>query len=330
VTANAAGWRAELGEAMRAYLSRRLLWAIPTIVIVSLLTFVALRILPGDIATLYLNDDARPEDVENFKRQHGLDEPLPLQYWRWISGAARGDFGTSLRGGFSIRSEIAQRFPVTLEILILSLLFTTIFGVGFGLIAALWQDRWPDYLVRVSSIVNQSVPDFFLLTLLILIPALLWSYAPPVGYDGAFWHDPWRNAKQFIPPVLILSLGNAAFLMRVTRSAMLEVLRTDYIRTARAKGVRESAVIRRHAIKNALIPVVTLVGATFATLLGGSVILENVMTLPGLGQYTFNAVNQRDLAIVQTMTLYAAVVVIGVHLLVDLLYAVIDPRIRYR
>lgn len=314
---------------MRAYIARRLLWALPTILLVSILTFGALRILPGDITALYLSDDARPQDVENFKKLHGLDKPLIAQYWDWISEVARGDFGTSLRGGFPIKDEVAARFPVTLEILVLSLLFTTLFGVGFGLTAALWQDRWPDYLVRVSSIVNQSVPDFFLLTLLILLPALLWSYGPPVGYEGAFWNDPARNAKQFLPPIIILSIGNSAFLMRVTRSTMLEVLRTDYIRTARSKGVRERAIIYRHAVKNALIPVVTLVGTAFSTLLGGSVILENVMTLPGLGQYIFTAVTQRDLTIVQTMTLYAAAVVIAVHLLVDLLYVVIDPRIRY-
>src|SRR5581483_10014311 len=163
-----------------------------------------------------------PEDIQNFKHQNGLDQPLLVQYGRWIGGVARGDLGTSLRGGFSIQSEIAHRFPVTLEILVLSICFTTLFGVGFGLIAALWQDRWPDYLVRVAGVVFQSVPEFFLLTLLVLLPALFWQYAPPAGYAGPFWHDPLRNARQFLPPVLLLSLGSSAFLMRITRSTMLD------------------------------------------------------------------------------------------------------------
>ncbi len=315
---------------MRAYVIRRLLWAIPTIWLVTVLVFLALRVLPGDIAALYVSDDAPPEALQQFKQRNGLDKPLLEQYWSWVSHAIRGDFGTSMRGGFSITSEIRGRFPVTLEILVLSLGFTTVFGVGFGLVAAIWQDRWPDYIVRVSSIVNQSIPDFFLLTLLILLPALWWSYGPPVGYTGPPWEDPIRNARQFLPPVIILAIGNSAFLMRVTRSSLLEVLRTDYIRTARAKGVKEQSVIFRHAIRNSLIPVITLIGTSFGVLLGGSVILENVMTLPGLGQYTFNAVNQRDLTIVQAMTLYAAVIVVIVHLIVDLLYAAVDPRIRYR
>jgi peptide/nickel transport system permease protein len=179
------------------------------------------------------------------------------------------------------------------------------------------------------SVVGLSIPEFFSLTLLLLIPAILWRYAPPFGYIP-FWQDPLRAAKQFIPPTLLLAFGQSALLMRITRSALLEVLRSDYVRTANAKGLAARMVLLRHALRNALIPVLTISGAIVGTLLGGSVILENIISLPGLGQYTFNAVTHRDYNVIMAMTLYAAVVVMTINLTVDLLYGVLDPRIKYR
>jgi peptide/nickel transport system permease protein len=203
------------------------------------------------------------------------------------------------------------------------------FGVLFGILAAVFQDRRIDYLVRTFSVFGLSVPEFFTLTLLMLVPAILWRYAPPFGYFPV-WEDPWRAIRQVVPPTLVLSIGSGAQLMRMTRSALLEVLRQDYIRTARAKGLPERTVLMRHAIKNATIPVMTIGGLLMAGLLGGSVILERVTALPGLGSYTFRAVIDRDFNVIMTMVMYAAMLVMTANLVIDLLYAYVDPRIRYQ
>jgi peptide/nickel transport system permease protein len=202
------------------------------------------------------------------------------------------------------------------------------FGVTFGIIAAVWQDSPADYAVRVLSVFGQSIPSFFTLTLLLLLPAIWWRYSPPFGWVP-FWEDPWRALRQVVPPTFILAIGTASTLMRITRGSLLEVLRADYVRTARAKGLGERLVLLRHALKNSMIPVLTIAGTLVAVLLGGSVILENITSLPGLGQYTFSAVLQRDYNVVMVMVMYAAIVVCLSHLVIDLLYGVLDPRIRY-
>lgn len=302
---------------------------VPVLFVVSLLTFSAARLVPGDPALTYLGSLARTDEIQAWRHAHGLDQPLITQYFDWLTGIIRGNPGESLAGGQNIGSELRARLPVTLLILVFSFSFTMFFGLLFGVLAAVFQDSPLDYAVRVFSVFGQSIPNFYQLTLLIIIPAILWRYAPPFGYVP-FWQDPWRAARQVIPPTFVLAIGGSAVLMRLTRTALLDVLRADYVRTARSKGLRERRVILRHAVRNALIPVLTVAGALIAALMGGSVILENITSLPGLGQYTFNAVVNRDYNVVMTMVMYAAVVVTGANLAVDLLYAVIDPRIRYR
>jgi peptide/nickel transport system permease protein len=312
---------------MRQYAARRLLFFIPVLLAVSLLTFTAARLIPGEEAFLVLGPEASKQDVAAFRHSHHLDDPIPKQYIRWVGGMLRGDPGLSL-GGTSIAKEIRARFPVTAAVVTLSFTFTVVFGVSFGLLAAVNQNKPVDYIVRTLSIFGLSVPEFFSLTLLVLVPAILWRYSPPFGYVP-FWHDPWRAARQLIPPTLLLSVGQSAFLMRLTRSALLEVLRQDYVRTAYAKGLSSRIVFVRHALRNAMVPVLTVAGGLISGLLGGSVILENVTSLPGLGQFTFTAVTHRDYNVVMAMSTYAALVVMSMYLVVDLLYAVVDPRIKY-
>jgi peptide/nickel transport system permease protein len=314
---------------MRTYVIRRLLFFIPVLLAASIVTFLALRLVPGDPALTFLGQQARPEEIERWHLDHGTNRPLVVQYVDWLGGMLRGDPGQTLAGGQSIQSEIKARFPVTALILVFSFTFTMVLGVLFGIIAAVAQDSPADYFVRVLSVFGQSIPSFFLLTLLILVPAILWRYSPPFGWVP-FWEDPWRALRQVIPPTFVLAIGSAATLMRLTRSSLLEVLRADYVRTARAKGLKERFVLLRHALKNAMIPVLTIAGTLIATLLGGSVILENITSLPGLGQYTFSATVNRDYNVVMAMVMYAAIVVVTSHLVIDVLYAYLDPRIRYR
>lgn len=313
---------------MRQYALRRLLFFVPVLLATSALTFFAVNMVPGDPALIVFGQDATQEQIDNFHAVNGLDQPLLERYKDWLWGLLRGDPGRSFAGGMSIQSELKARFPVTLSVLVFSFAFTMFFGVTFGIVAAVFQDRSPDYAVRVFSIFGQSVPEFFTLTLLMLVPATLWRYSPPFGWVP-WWEDPLRVARQVIPPTLILSIGSAAFLMRIMRSSLLEVLRQDYVRTARAKGLTERVVLLRHALKNALIPVLTIAGFLLSGLLGGSIILESITSLPGLGQYALNAIFQRDFNVIMTMVMYAAMLVMTMNLIVDLLYAYVDPRIRY-
>lgn len=314
---------------MLQYTIRRVIFILPVLLAVSLLTFFASRLVPGEPALTYLGQLARREEIEAWNRRHGLDRPLLEQYFDWLGGILRGDPGESLAGGQNIGRELRARFPVTMLILVCSFSFVMFFGVTFGVLAAVFRGSIIDHLVRLFAVFGQSIPPFYKLTLLMILPAIWWRYAPPFGYVP-FWEDPWRAARQVVPPTLVLAIGGSSTLMRITRSALLEVLRQDYVRTARAKGLQERVVILRHAVRNALIPVMTVAGGLIAALMGGSVILENITSLPGLGQYTFKAVVDRDYNVVMTMVMYAAVVVTTAHLAVDLLYAILDPRIRYR
>jgi peptide/nickel transport system permease protein len=312
---------------MHRYAAKRLMFFVPVLLAVSVITFTAARLIPGEQAFLVLGPSASKEDVEAFRVANGLNDPIPHQYLRWLGGMLRGDPGRSL-GGTSISDEIRTRFPVTASIVVLSFTFTIILGLTFGLVAAINRNTPVDYAVRTLSIFGLSIPEFFSLTLLILIPAVLWSYSPPFGYIP-IWEDPLRAARQLVPPTLLLAVGQSAFLMRITRSAVLEVLRQDYVRTAHAKGLSSRVVFLRHALRNALVPILTVAGALISGLLGGSVILENVTSLPGLGQYTFTAVMLRDYNVVMAMSMYAAFVVMSMYLVVDLSYAIVDPKIRY-
>jgi len=313
---------------MLSYALRRTVWMLVTMLIVSVITFYGLNFLPGDTATLYLGDDATPEAVAAFREAHQLNRSIMVRYVDWLGGMLTGRPGDSLQSGRPIMDEIARRLPVTLHVLAFGLFFTAFFGITFGTLSALGQNTRLDYGVRLLAVFTDSFPNFFLLTMLLLFPAILWGYGPPLGYAGPIWEHPIRDLRQFVPPTIILGLGSA-FLMRITRSSLLEVIRADYVRTARAKGLGDWTIITRHVLRNAMIPVITVLGGVVVTLINGTVILENVMTLPGLGQYAFQAVQMRDFNVVQAMTLYAALTVMVSHLLVDLSYTYIDPRIRY-
>ncbi|HXH22567.1 MAG TPA: ABC transporter permease [Dehalococcoidia bacterium] len=336
---------------MRQYAARRILFFIPVVLIVSIITFFGLNLIPGDPALTFLGGTIELHDLEAYHKAHGLEHQACLnkhddgalgkigaldncgrilveKYFTWLGGMLHGDPGDSLLGG-DIKSELKARFPVTLQILIFSFTFTMFFGLLFGALSAIFQDTPLDYAVRIFSIFGLSIPSFFSLTLLLLIPAILWSYSPPLRYVS-LWENPGEFLQKVLPPTLILGIEGSAGLMRLVRSALLEVLRQDYIRTARAKGLQERLVFLRHAFKNAMIPVLTIAGTLIAGLLGGSVILEQIMAFQGLGQYTFRAVTQQDYNVVMTMVTYLATVVVTMNLVVDLLYAYVDPRIRYR
>jgi peptide/nickel transport system permease protein len=314
---------------MTQYIVRRLLFVPPLLLVGSLLIFLLLRVVPGDPAAGLLGDEAMPEDIEAFREKIGLNHSLPRQYADWLKSAVTGELGRSIVTNQPVGPQILKRLPVTVEILVLSLVMGTAIGVAFGIASALFQDTPLDYGVRVFSVAALSVPAFFALTLLILLPSIWFNYVPPFGYVSPL-EDPWKNARMFLPPTLLLSVESSAGLMRYTRSVFLDVMRQDYVRTARAKGLAERVVVSRHMLKNAMVPVVTIIGARIAGLLGGSVILEQVMSLSGIGQFTYQAVISRDYPVVQTMALYIGAVVALSHLVVDISYAYFDPRIRYR
>ena len=297
-------------------------------ILVSFFVFGLLRMVPGDAAANIMGQDATPENLELFREEHGLNGSFLDQYLRWAGGILQGDFGKSLWSHTSVTSEFMSRLPITLEIVILSFTFTLVMGITAGIMSALRQNSISDLSIRVFAIFGLAVPQFLLLTLLLIVPARMFGYAPPFGATDPF-ADPVSNLQLFIPPTLLLSIGSAAVLMRFTRSGFLEVLRQDYIRTARAKGLEERVITLRHAFRNALPPVLTLAGLQLGGLLSGSIILEVVMGLPGLGVWTIDALDNKDVPVVMIVSLYSAVVLMTINLVIDLSYGLIDPRIRF-
>ena len=313
---------------MTGYIVRRLFGVAINLVLVSILVFFVLGVIPGDIASAILGPDAQPGQVQEWREAHGLDGSLVSRYFEWAGGVIRGDMGDSLRSNLPVINEFMNRLPITLEVLILSFFVTTLIGVAGGVISATRQNSGADYAARVFAIAGLSIPNFLLLTLLLIIPAKLWSYAPPFG-AVKFFDEPLPNLELFVPATVLLAISASAGLMRLTRSAFLEVMRQDYMRTARAKGLSERVVTFRHGFRNAVPPILTLLGLQFANLMGGSVILESVMGLPGLGTWTLSAITFKDYPIVMAVSLYFAAIIMMLSLLVDLTYAWLDPRIRY-
>jgi peptide/nickel transport system permease protein len=312
---------------MTAYISRRLIAFAFNLFLVSVFVFCLLRLVPGDAAANILGQEASPENLEQFRKAHGLDGSMLEQYTRWASGILQGDFGKSLWSHTSVTSTFFSRLPITLEIVALSFTFTLLFGISAGIISALRQNSLADISIRGVAILGLAVPNFLILTLLLVVPARFFGYAPPFGATNPF-DNPLDNLRLFVPPTLLLSIGSSAVLMRFTRSGFLEVLRQDYIRTARSKGLEERAVTMRHALRNALPPVLTLAGLQLGGLLSGSVILERVMGLPGLGVWTLDAIQNKDIPVVMLVSMYSAFVLMTINLVIDLTYALIDPRIR--
>jgi peptide/nickel transport system permease protein len=295
---------------------------------VSIFDFAMMRVVPGDTAVAILGQEASLEQLEAFREKHNLNGPLPQQYASWVTGVMTGDFGNSLRSGNSVTKDFMTRLPITLEIVVLSFTMTTTLGVVLGIWAARAQNTGTDMTLRVIATLGISVPNFVLLTLLLLIPARLFNYAPPFGATDLF-ENPVDNLRLFLPPTMMLAIGGSAVIMRYTRSGFLEVMRQDYIRTARSKGLSENSVALRHALRNALPPIMTLAGLQLGGLLGGSIILERVMSLPGLGSWLLQSIGFKDHPVVMIVALYSAFMLMFISLIIDICYAYIDPRIRY-
>jgi peptide/nickel transport system permease protein len=317
---------------MWLYIVKRLLLMIPTLFGVATLVFLLLRVVPGDIVELkYAGSGAfaPKEAIARERAQLGLDQPIWKQFGAWIWGVARLDFGNSMWTGQPITREISIRLELSIELAILATLIAVLISVPLGTLAALKQDTWIDYFVRVFSIAGLAVPSFWLGIIIILAFVIYFRWLPPLTFTS-FWVDPWANLAQLIWPALAVGYRYSAVATRMTRSAVLEVLREDYIRTARAKGLWERAVVTRHALRNALLPVITVIGLEFAFLVGGLVVTEQVFNLNGIGKLFVEAISQRDYTMVQSLVLLTSFVFIFVNFLVDMINAVIDPRIRYR
>ncbi|HWO72796.1 MAG TPA: ABC transporter permease [Dehalococcoidia bacterium] len=314
---------------MGQYIIRRLLLAIPVLFITSILIFAGARVVPGDICAIVLQiPEPAEEQCNRLKHDIGLDQPAVTQYFHWIGGILTGDFGTSIISRRGVAGEIERRMYTTLELAFLSSIFALLLALPIGVYSAVKQDKPPDFLLRGITIGWLSMPSFWVGTMLITFPAKWWGYSPPVGYVN-LWVDPLKNLEQLYLPAISLGLALSASLARLTRSSMLEVLRQDYVRTARAKGLHERVVLSKHALKNAMLPVITLLGLQLGFLLGGTVVLESLFSLPGLGTLLLNSVIYKDFPLLQALVLFFAVIVIVINLLVDISYAWFDPRVRY-
>jgi peptide/nickel transport system permease protein len=315
---------------MLPFLVRRLLLALPALLGVAATVFLLMRAVPGDVVTnlVGLQGNVTPERLAELRRMFGLDLPVHVQFREWLLAALQGDLGSSLRTGRPITTDLALRFPVTLELTLMSMLIAVAIAVPLGVLAALKRGSWVDYATSVFALLGLSVPGFFLGILLILLFSLRLGWLPPAGYVP-FMESPLQNLRHMLLPATSLGLILAAATTRIVRSTMLEVLSRDYVRTARAKGLGERTVIYRHALRNTLIPVVTVVGLQFGALLGGAVIIEHVFSLPGVGRFALEGINLRDYPVVQGAVLLVAATFIAVNLLVDILYSLIDPRVRY-
>lgn len=313
---------------MGRYILRRFVSMIPVLFLVSVIVFSLLHLTPGDPATTILGEEATPESLAALREELGLNEPLPVQYVRWLADVLQGDLGRSLRTNKPVSESIIDRLPVTLELTILSIIISLVIAIPVGIISALRRNSVADSTSTTIALMGISLPNFFLAILLIFLFSVRLGWLPPIGYTP-FLEDPVDNLKRMIMPALTLGTALAAIVMRMTRSSLLEVLDQDYIRTARAKGLRESRMIRVHALKNALIPVVTIVGLQIGGLLGGAIITETIFVQPGIGRLLVDAIFQRDFPVVQGVVLFASIAFLMANLAVDLAYAYLDPRIRY-
>lgn len=317
---------------MSVYILRRVLLAIPTFLIASVLVFGMLRMIPGDVLFTLLEETlvGMPQDqIDAVKKEFGFDKPIHEQYLVFMGGALRGDMGKSLRDRRPVFDKIMERLPVTLELGLIALATSISIAIPIGVISAIRQDTVLDYFLRGFAVAGLSIPSFWLGTLAVVLPAMWFGMIPPLVYTN-FTEDPIQNLKQVWLPAVILGLVLSATVMRMTRTMMLEVLRQDYIRTAWSKGLRERTVIMRHALKNAMIPVVTVVGLQIGFVLGGTVILEQIFSLPGMGRLLIEALTFRDYPVIQGINLFVASWIILINLAVDISYGFLDPRIRFR
>lgn len=314
---------------MRSYIIRRILLLIPVLIGISLAIFFIMHMIPGDVVSSLLGFDATPEATLQLQKQFGLDLPWYKQYWNWISGVLKGDFGVSLRTGKPILPDILNRFKLTFQLTMMAAVISWIIAIPLGIFAAIKRNTWIDGFARIMALLWVSIPNFALATLLLLFLSLVFCYYPPLQYVG-FLENPVENIKTLFFPALVLGAIMSGAVMRMTRSSILEILRQDFIKTIRAKGAKERSVIFKHALKNALIPIITIAGMQIGYLLGGTVVTEQIFSLPGLGQMVLTGINQRDYPVVQGAILFIATIFVSINLIVDLLYAYIDPRISYK
>jgi peptide/nickel transport system permease protein len=315
---------------LRTYVIRRILALVPTLLFASMIVFVTIRMIPGDVIDLMLSQNDVSADKlsrEQLIQALGLDRSMPEQYFRWIWGILHGDFGRSLWQSTPVLEQVLQRLPVTLELGLMALLIGLSIALPIGIYSAVRQDTFGDMLARSFSILMLAVPSFWLGTMVMVFPSIWWGWSPEVNYVN-LTEDPLQNLKQMIVPAIVLGTALSAVTMRMTRTMMLEVLRQDYIRTAWAKGLPERLIVMRHALRNALIPVVTLVGLQAPLLIGGAVIIEQIFVIPGMGLLLLDAVGQRDYPVVTGVFLVVGLSVMLINLVVDLSYGLLDPRVR--
>lgn len=315
---------------MQAYIIKRILLNIPVLLIDSILVFSLMRLVPGNTLIAMIGDTGNipQSEMASLSKELGLDKPFVTQYLVWMKGVIHGDFGRSLWTRGPTWTRLTDALPVTSELALIAIIVGVSLAIPIGVLSAWKQDTGVDYLGRLFAITWLSLPDFWIGTLVIVLPGLWWKYHAPIGFVS-FFKDPRTNLEQILPPAIILGLELSSSTMRLMRSSMLEVLRQDYVRTARAKGLKEWVTIVRHTVKNAILPVITVIGGQIAFLAGGTVVLETLFTLPGVGQLTFASIGQRDYTQIQTNVMFLAAFLLTVNLLTDLSYAWLDPRIRY-
>jgi peptide/nickel transport system permease protein len=323
---------------MREYILKRILQVIPTVLMITLVVFAMMQAIPGDPIVALLGDAYDEEDAIRLRREYGLDKPIVEQYAIWLGKLMRGDWGESYLSGRNVLDDVVLRLPITVELIILAMAVALIIALPAGIIAALRQNTWADYTAMTSALVGISIPDFFLGILLLLVfsfalqgllPSSGWVYLPGTCPTVVCNESVWGNLKHVIMPAIALGVGRAAILTRLLRASMLEVIRMEYITTARAKGLVENLIIIKHALKNALIPTVTIMGLQVGFLIGGAIVVETLFAIPGLGTYGINAIITRDYQQVQGFILLVALCFVLVNFLVDLTYSFLDPRIRY-
>lgn len=312
---------------MGRYILRRLALAVPVLILASLMVFTIIRLIPGDVVTMRLGESGETPEAAEMRRVMGLDRPIWAQYFIWLGNVVRGDLGLSLWTGKPVTDEVLLALPITAELALLAIIIALAVGIPSGLLSAVTRESPADYAVRLVSVAGLAIPPFWLGTMFLMLPAVLAGWAPSSRYISPA-EDLAENLKQFILPALALGYYYAAFSMRMVRSQTLEVLRQDYVRVARAKGLSEPQVVVRHVLKNALIPTITLAGAQLGVLVGGVVIIEQIFSLPGLGRLTLWAISVRDYPQLQANVLLTSAFVIVINLVVDIVYAWLDPRIR--
>ena len=320
---------------MIQYIVRRLLLFIPTMILATVMVFALFWVVPGDAAMMILTGEegeggrVNTEDLEQLRKELGLDRPIHVQYGEWVFNLLKGDLGTSIWYRIPVMDELKDRFLVSMELAVMAILMAFVAAVPLGVISAVKQDTKVDYVSRIFVLIGIAMPTFWIGILMVYGLAYFFNWLPPLGY-ASLWEDPLTNLQQLVFPALALAFHDLAFTARVTRSSMLEVMREDYVRTARSKGLRELTVIGRHALKNALLPVITVSGYQFGRLLGGVIIIESIFVVPGVGSFLIDSIIHRDFVVLQGVVVLTAAVVLFLNLVIDLFYGVIDPRIRFQ